>query len=677
MKRIIPIIALCSVGLTSMGQNSLGTGLNPGDLDKSARPADDFYQYACGGWMASHPLPAAYSRYGSFDKLAEDNVKRINGILDELKTATFAEGTTERKLSDLYKLAIDQDRRNKDGLAPAMPMLKRLQKAKSIKALAELQQEMATYTSSEFYGMYIGADEKNARENIVNVMQGGLVLRQKEYYLDDDDATRNIREQYKKHVVRMFRLFGYDEKSATKKMDNILRIETELAKVSKSSAELRDPEANYHKMTLQQFTARYPHLNFEPLMNANGVKSQYLQQLVVGQPEFLDGADKLMATVKTDELRDYIQWRYILSAVSYLNDDAEAANFEFFGKVMSGRKEDHPLWKRATNQVEGKLGEALGKIYVEKYFPESSKERMKSLVRNLQTSLGERIKAQTWMSEATKEKAIEKLNTFYVKIGYPDKWTDISKLVIDTKKSYYDNIVECNKFWNEYDIEKKCGKPVDKDEWHMNPQTVNAYYNPTTNEICFPAGILQPPFFDAAADDAFNYGAIGVVIGHEMTHGFDDSGRHYDKDGNMKDWWVQADADNFTQRANMLVDYFNNIKVLPDLNANGRFTLGENLADHGGLMVAYNALRHAMQKTPCGDKDGFTPAQRFFLAYSGVWAGNITEAEIRNRTKSDPHSLGKWRVNGTLPHIDAWYEAFDVKVGDKMYVPKSERLELW
>ena len=660
-----------------MAQSDLGTGLNGADFDKSVRPADDFYQFACGGWMKNNPLPAAYSRYGSFDKLGEDNVKRINGILNELKTNVYAEGTTERKLSDLYKLATDEKRRSADGIAPVMPMLNRIQAAKNIDQLVALQKEMSTYTSNEFYGIYIGADEKNSKQNILNVFQGGLILRQKEYYLDNDSATTDIREAYKQHVVNMFKFFGYSEKASQKKMKNILRLETELAKVSKSNSELRDPEANYHKMTLKEFNARYPHLYMEQIANAGGIESKYMQEIVVGQPEFLDGADKLMATLKAEELRDYMQWRHILSAVSYLSEDAIAANFEFFGKKMSGRKEDHPLWKRATSQVEGQMGEALGKIYTEKYFPESSKERMKQLVKNLQVSLAERIEAQTWMSEETKKNALDKLNSFYVKIGYPDKWTDMSKLTVDMKKSYYDNIVECKKFWNEYEINKKAGKPVDKDEWHMTPQTVNAYYNPTTNEICFPAGILQPPFFDANADDAFNYGAIGVVIGHEMTHGFDDSGRHYDKDGNMNDWWTTADGDNFTKRADDYAAYFSNIKVLPDLNANGKFTLGENLADHGGLMVSFNALKHAMQQQPCGDKDGFTPEQRFFLAYSGVWAGNITEAEIRNRTKSDPHSLGRWRVNGALPHIDAWYEAFDVKEGDKMFVPKAERLELW
>ena len=344
---------------------------------------------------------------------------------------------------------------------------------------------------------------------------------------------------------------------------------------------------------------------------------------------------------------------------------------------MSGRKEDYPLWKRATMQVERVMGEALGQIYVAKYFPASSKERMEQLVKNLQIALGERIDAQEWMSDSTKVNAHQKLDAFYVKIGYPDKWTDMTALAIDPEKSYYENIRECNKFWNAHTIEEKAGKPVDRDEWHMTPQTVNAYYNPTTNEICFPAGILQPPFFDPEADDAFNYGAIGVVIGHEMTHGFDDQGRRYDKDGNMKDWWTAEDGQKFNERAQVCVDFFNNIKVLDDLNANGQLTLGENLADHGGLQVAYYALKNATKDNPLPEIDGFTAEQRFFLAYSGVWAGNITEEEMRNRTKSDPHSLGRWRVNGTLPHIDMWYEAFDVKEGDKMYIPKEKRVTLW
>ena len=345
--------------------------------------------------------------------------------------------------------------------------------------------------------------------------------------------------------------------------------------------------------------------------------------------------------------------------------------------MFAGRKEDHPLWRRATSQVQSVMGEALGRIYVKKYFPASSKERMKTLVENLRIALGERIAAQDWMDDSTKVNALLKLNTFYVKIGYPDRWTDMSDLNIDTKKSYFENMQECNRFWTAWHISHTAGKPVDRDDWHMTPQTVNAYYNPTTNEICFPAGILQVPFFDPTADDAFNYGAIGVVIGHEMTHGFDDQGRRYDKDGNMHDWWTEEDGKNFTSRTDELAGFFSQIEVLPGLNANGRLTLGENLADHGGLQVAWYAYKNATKRQPLSVIDGLTADQRFFLAYAGVWAGNITEAEIRNRTKSDPHSLGRWRVNGTLPHIDMWYDAFGVKEGDKMYIPKSKRLSLW
>ena len=668
---------MASVSMMTMAQSTLGSGLNVSDFDKSVRPGDDFYEYACGGWMKANPLPAAYSRYGSFDRLAEDNNKRINGILKELQENTYQEGTVEQKLSDLYKLAMDSARREQDGLAPLMPVIKRLEAAKTKEQLFAIQLEMMPYGNSEFFASYIGADEMNATQNILNFAQSGLTLGQKEYYLENDEATVKIREAYKKHIVRMFQLFGFKKAVAEKKMKNILKVETALAKVSKSRTELRDPIANYNKMTLKDLNAMCPNFQIERQMNAKGIKSEYIQDVVVGQVEFMKAADKLFNTLTAAEYRDVMEWGQIDGNTGYLNDAVRAANFDFYGKVFSGRKEDHPLWRRSTNQVQNVMGEALGRIYVKKYFPASSKERMKTLVENLRIALGERIAAQDWMDDSTKVNALLKLNTFYVKIGYPDRWTDLSDLKIDAKKSYYENMHECHRFWTAWRIDHTAGKPVDRDDWYMDPQTVNAYYNPTTNEICFPAGILQVPFFDPTADDAFNYGAIGVVIGHEMTHGFDDQGRHYDKDGNMHDWWTDADAKNFTERTDRYADFFSKIKVLPDLNANGRLTLGENLADHGGLQVAYAAYKNATKLCPLGEKDGLTADQRFFHAYAGVWAGNITEEEIRNRTKSDPHSLGRWRVNGALPHIDAWYDAFGVKEGDKMFIPKSERLELW
>ena len=677
LTKLFMTMALTSMSLAASAQAELQSGIKLGDLDTSVRPADDFYEYACGGWMKNNPLPAAFSRFGSFDRLGEDNNKRINGILNELLNNTYAKGTTEQKLSDLYKLAMDSVRREKEGLQPVMSKLKALESAKTMKQLFAIQMEMAKYGNMEFYRAGLGADEKNASQNILSVNQGGLTLGMKDYYLENDEATTKIRNEYKKHIVRMFQAYGFSKSAATKKMKNIFALELELAKISKSRTELRDPQANYNKMTLKEFNQKYPNLKLEQLMNAQGLKSEFMQEMVVGQPAFMEGANKILATMKPATLRDVMEWSVILSSTGCLNDAVREANFEFFGKVLSGRKQDHPAWRRATSQVENYMGQALGKIYVEKYFPAAAKERMTKLIKNLQIALGERIAAQDWMSDSTKVNALLKLNTFYVKVGYPDKWIDMSKLAIDPSKSYYENLLACRKFWNEYEIDHMAGKPVDIDDWYMDPQTVNAYYNPTTNEICFPAGILQVPFFDMTADDAFNYGAIGVVIGHEMTHGFDDQGRQFDKDGNMHDWWAASDGEQFKARTDKYADFFSAIKVLPDLNANGRLTLGENLADHGGLQVAYAAFKNATKNHPLPVIDGLTPDQRFFLAYAGVWAGNITEAEIRNRTKSDPHSLGRWRVNGALPHIDAWYEAFGVKPGDKMYIPKEQRLPLW
>lgn len=677
MKRFVTMMAMASVSLMTMAQTPLGSGLDVTDFDASVKPGNDFYEYACGGWMKKHPLPAAYSRYGSFDKLQEDNDKRINAILSELQQNTYEQGTTEQKLSDLYKLAMDIDRRNQEGVNPVMPLIKRLETAKSNKQLQDILLELTPYGTQEFFYAGFGADDKNATENILNIYQSGLSLGQKEYYLDTDKATTDIREAFKAHIVKMFQLFGFSKGAAAKKMQNVMKIETELAKVSRSRTELRNPEANYNKMTLKEFQTRYPNLPLEQLMNAQGIDSKYLQDMVVGQPDFLDGANKLVGSIKPAEFRDVIEWGIISSAANYLSDATAAESFDFHGRVLSGRQENHPLWKRSTAQVEGVMGEALGKIYAEKFFPESSKQRMLTLVKNLQIALGERIAAQDWMDDSTKVNALLKLNTFYVKVGYPDKWTDLTALQIDPKKSYYENMRECRRFWKKWNNEHRVGKPVDRDDWHMTPQTVNAYYNPTTNEICFPAGILQRPFFDPKADDAFNYGAIGVVIGHEMTHGFDDQGRRFDKDGNMKDWWTETDGKNFTQRTDKYADFFSAINVLPDLKANGRLTLGENLADHGGLQVAFAAYQNATKRQKLDVVDGLTADQRFFLAYAGVWANNITEAEIRKRTKSDPHALGRWRVNGALAHINAWYEAFGVKEGDKMFIPESERLQLW
>lgn len=676
MKQILPVLMFAAAPTCgAMAQNK--SGLVLADLDKTVSPATDFYQFATGGWQKSHPLPAAYSRYGSFDMLQENVNKQINTILTDLSKKKYQAGTNERKLSDFYKMAMDSARRNQEGIAPVKPMLDEMETAKTLEALRQVQLKYGKMGFGVPFGSYFGADDKNVTMNIFSVGQGGLTLGQKDWYVNPDKATSDIREAFKKHIVRMFELFGFNHADAQRKMQSVFRFETELALVSKSNVELRDPQANYNKMTLAQFEETYPNIPLKAYTQAEGIDTKYIQELIVGQPAFFAGLDKLLPLLTADDLRAIMEWDLIQGSASYLSDAVREANFDFFGKTMSGRKEDYPLWKRATNQVQGAMGEALGKMYCERYFPAQSKKMMEELVHNLQVSLGQRIDAQTWMSDSTKANAHKKLDRFYVKIGYPNRWTDYSQLTIDPSKSFYENVLAARFFAHDKHIAEKAGKPVDREEWHMTPQTVNAYYNPTTNEICFPAGILQRPFFDAKADAAFNYGAIGVVIGHEMTHGFDDQGRQYDADGNLHDWWTAHDAKGFEERANLYTEFFNAIEVLPGLHCNGKFTLGENLADHGGLMVSFNAFKNATAKKPLKSKDGFTPAQRFFLAYAGVWGQNITEQEIRNRVKRDPHSLGEWRVNGALPHIDAWYEAFGVKKGDKMFIPESERLQLW
>ena len=672
---MIPMALMLALPMAGMAQNK--SGLRMENLDKTVKPAEDFYMFATGGWQKLNPLPPAYSRFGSFDQLQEDNNKRINTILGDLQKKTYAAGTTERKLADFYKLAMDSVRRNEEGIAPVKPLLDEMEAARTKADLQKVQLKYAERGYGEPFGYGFGADEKNVTMNILNISQGGLTLGQKDYYLNNDEATVKIREAYKEHIARMFQLFGFTKAQAEAKRDAIFRFETSLALISKSRTELRDPQANYNKMTLAELKALAPNILFEEMANAQGVKSEYLQEIIVGQPKFMEGVDKLLSAMTADDLRAYMEWDVISGAANMLSDEIREANFDFFGRTMTGRQQDYPLWRRATNAVQGAMGEALGKMYCERYFPATSKKQMETLVRNLQIALGERIDAQKWMGDSTKQNAHQKLNTFYVKIGYPNKWTDYSKLDIDPSKSYYENMLAVRHWYLMKHIDEKAGKPVDRDEWHMTPQTVNAYYNPTTNEICFPAGILQYPFFDPKADEAFNYGAIGVVIGHEMTHGFDDQGRQFDSTGNMHDWWTASDAAGFNERADLYDRFFSAIEVLPGLKSNGRLTLGENLADHGGLQVAWYAYKNATAKKPLKVKDGFTADQRFFIAYAGVWGQNITEQEIRQRVKNDPHSLGEWRVNGALPHIDMWYEAFGVKPGDKMYLPKEQRLDLW
>ena len=667
------VLASCQTN----GGSSQKSGIDLANLDSTYLPGTDFYMFATGGWQKAHPLTDEYSRYGSFDVLQENNNKQLRELIEGVAAQQNEKGSVAQKIADLYNSAMDSVALNEHGLDEMEAFLAcdGYQTSAQITQdwLKQVWPKMLRQGVDGLMGFYIGADEKDSKNNILSIVQGGLTLGQKDYYLDQDPETAKIREAYVAYIRQLVSHVGFGETDAARISDDVMRIETRLAKASKSMTELRDPEANYHKMSYDQLKKDFAGIDWDAYLHIFGISG--LKDVIVGQPEAIHEVEKILAEETPEALQNVYLWHAIDMAAGYVDDESRNLSFAFWGTALSGKTQDRPRWKRAVSSVEGCLGEALGQLYVAKYFPPAAKERMEKLVANLQQALGERIDAQDWMSDDTKKVAHEKLDAFYVKVGYPDKWTDYSTLQIGN--SYLQNILSCKEWAIQDMIAKHLNKPVDKDEWYMTPQTVNAYYNPTTNEICFPAGILQPPFFDMEADDAFNYGAIGVVIGHEMTHGFDDQGSKYDKNGNLSQWWTEEDTKRFNERIQVMREYHDSIEVLPGLHSNGSLTLGENMADHGGLMVSYQAFVNATAQAPLSDKDGFTPAQRFFLAYANVWGQNIRDEEIRKRVKSDPHSLGKWRVNGQMPHMDAWYEAFGITEQDPMFVPKEKRVTIW
>lgn len=678
-KTILTIVAGMAMMAGCKETASLKSGIDLANLDSTYQVGSDFYMFATGGWQKANPLTPEYSRYGSFDVLGENNVKQLQGIIYSVAAMTdLKEGSVEQKIASLYNSAMDSVRLNKDGLQDLVGFLCADGYGTPGNAeewLKTVWPKMQKQGVGGMFGVWIGADEKDSKNNIINIMQGGLTLGNKDYYVEEDEATQKIREAFKQYIVDLCKHDGFFEEDAQKIMQDVMRIETRIARASKSNVELRDPEGNYHKYTYAQLKSDFAGIDWDGYFNNFGAEAKQIKDVIVGQPEAIHEVEKILKEESAQALQNLYLWHAINMSASYIDDEARAISFAFNGTVMSGKTEDRPRWKRSVAAVEDGLGEALGQLYVERYFPAAAKERMEKLVKNLQIALGERIAVQDWMSDETKKVAQEKLDAFYVKVGYPNKWKDYSTLQIGD--SYLKNMLAINEWQIQDMIATKFNKPVDKDEWHMTPQTVNAYYNPTTNEICFPAGILQPPFFDMEADDAFNYGAIGVVIGHEMTHGFDDQGSKYDKEGNLVTWWSEEDTRRFEERIEVMRQFHNNIEVLPGLHANGSFTLGENMADHGGLMVSFQAFKNATKDAPLKDIDGFTPEQRFFLAYANVWGQNIREEEIQKRVKGDPHQLGKWRVNGQLPHIDAWYEAFGITEKDPMFVPKKDRVTIW
>ena len=669
------LLSLSLAATSAFAQQTLGSGIDKANMDLSVKPGNDFYRYAAGGWMKSHPLDAEHPMNGAFVDLEEQNQKRIQGLINEFASKPQQKGSLGQKIGSIYNLMMDSVRLNREGAAPLKPYL---DKVAAIKNIHEFQ-----YVSSQLdyegigamlFDMGVGADQRNASMNIVAVGQGGLGLGERDYYLNDDEQTVKVREAYKELLTTLFKLVGNDEATAKKKTDAVMAIETRLAKASYGAVKLRDINANYHKMSYLQLITDYPGIDWGNVFLAQGFPA--FDAVDLGQSEPIHEVEKILAETPLDDLKAYAESRVISSGTGTLSDDFRAAAFKF-SSVLSGVSQDRPRWKRSVGAVSGVLGEAIGKMYVEKYFPESSKKRMLELVHNLQTALAQRIDEATWMGQATKDQAKDKLQNFIIKIGYPDKWRDYSGLQVDDSLSLYENMRAISRYKTTDYINRKVNKPVDVSEWQMTPQTINAYYNPTTNEICFPAAILQPPFFDPEADDAVNYGGIGGVIGHEMSHGFDDQGCQFDKTGNQRNWWTEADKANFDKRAKVLVESFSKFEVLPGVKVNGELTLGENIGDNGGLNISFRALQNAMKEHPLEVKDGFTPEQRFFLNWARVWASNASPQVLDYLVKSDPHSPNEARVNAALPNIDAWYKAFNVKKSDKLFLPKNKRAHIW
>lgn len=649
--------------------------IDAANMDTTVNPGDNFYLYANGSWLKNHPIPDEYSRYSAFEALGEENYKQLQTLMEEAAADKNAvAGSVKQKIRDFYNTGLDTVKIEQEGLTPVKAELDRIS---AIATIDEVKNLIATNHLTGAYPLFYffgSSDEKNSNMVIAQLYQGGLGLPDRDYYLNNDQRSADIRNEYVKHIARMFGFLGYNEAEASLCATNVMQLETELAKISLTRKELRNPVANYNKTNLEGLQKIAPAMNWASYFNTLGLDKN--TEVNVGQVSFFSGISSLLNKIPVDQWKNYLTWNLINDAASYLSSDFNQEHFAFYGTMLSGTTKQKPRWKRVLNETSGSLGEAVGQLYVEKYFPAQAKQRMIELVNNLKAALHERILNLAWMTDATKNEAIAKLDKINVKVGYPDKWIDYSSLVIGTD-SYYENMKNARAFSVKRELDK-IGKPVDRTEWGMTPQTINAYYSPNMNEIVFPAAILQPPFFYLDADDAVNYGAIGVVIGHEMTHGFDDQGRQYDKEGNLHDWWTPEDAVNFEKQTQALVAHYNNYTLLDSLHVDGSLTLGENIADLGGVNIAYTALLKAMTgKDMNATIDGFTASQRFFLSYAQVWRNNIRDKELMRRLQEDVHSPGEARVNGIVYNIPAFYQAFDIKPSGKRYIAEDKVIKIW
>ena len=673
-KLIMGIILTASIAAaTSCKEQAVKVpAIDLANLDTLVAPGDDFYAYATGGWQKNNPLKPEFSRYGSFDVLAENNQIRLNDLFKGLADLKTKAGSVEQKIADLYKMGLDSIRLNEEGAKPVLATLEALEGINDVESFVRAAAQGEIYGDGGMFGIYVSSDMMDSNSQILYIGESGLSMGNRDYYLLPQHAA--IRDGYRAFLEKVFSLAGYED--AAQRAQDAYDVELAIAEPFWSMVQQRDIEAQYNPMSSEELFAAYPDLKLDAYFSEFGIEPQ--TKLVVEQPSYFEALNTLVPQTDPAKLRHFLQAKVLRGACGSLSDEFYTASFEFFSKQMAGTQEQKPRWKRAMSVPNSLLGEAVGEMYVAKYFPEKDKERMLQIVKNIQASLGEHIRGLDWMTEETKTKAIEKLDAFTIKIGYPDNWKDYSTLTIDPAKSYYENLREASKWYTEDNL-SELGKPVDKAKWQMTPQTVNAYYNPTTNEICFPAGILQPPFYNSDADDAVNYGAIGVVISHEMTHGFDDQGRLFDKDGNLNNWWTEEDAAAFKAKTAILVDQFNKVEVLPGVFANGEATLGENIADHGGLRIAYTAMENSFEAAGAHPEpiDGFTAEQRFYLGYANVWAQNITDQEKQRRVLTDVHSIGEDRVNASLRNIDTFFEAFGIKEGDPMFRPEEERVTIW